>query len=724
MFDTSWRHPHRFDVALALLATSTLTMMATAQTTPITPPVAKQVPYTVKSPNGDRVDEYYWMRDDDHAAKRPEIIDYLNAENAYTDAVLAPLNPLQEKLVTEMRSRIKEDDSTVPSYDNGYWYWSRFDTGAEYPVVVRQRGSPDAQDLSAPVEVVLDQPRLAEGKPYFRVGSIAVSPNNEWLAWTEDTVGRRMYELRIRNLITGKVSSDRVAGVLESLVWAADNRTLFYIQQDPVLLQSGPVFRHVLGTESARDVLVYDEKDKTLFTSIARSASREFLLISITGFTTTETLVVPMATSTRLPVVVLPRRPDVRSYADHNKERWIIRTNDHALNFRLVEASGDNPADRARWKDVIAARDDAAIDDFTVLDRAIVVEERVNAALTIRVLPSDGGQPYTVAADEAAGTMSLGANPDPASPSARYTYTSMTTPSSTYDVTLATGERQLRKRQPVPGYDSQLYATERLWAASRDGKRIPVSIVYLKNLYRRDASAPLYIDGYGSYGLSNDPYFSSNRVSLLDRGFVIALAHVRGGAELGQGWYEDGKLGRKKNTFNDFVDATDFLVREKVGAPGKVFASGGSAGGLLMGVIANESAQRYRGIALHVPFVDAVTTMLDESIPLTINEFTQWGDPREKAAYEYMLSYSPYDNIGARAYPAMLVSTGLWDSQVQYFEPAKYVARLRAKKTDANPLLFHINMQAGHGGRSGRFERLNDTAREYVFFLDLAGVRN
>lgn len=693
-----------------------------AAQTPTIPPVAKQVPYSVKSAHGDRVDEYYWMRDDDPKAKRSEIIEHLNAENAYTDAVLAPLKPLQEKLVTEMRSRIKEDDSTVPSYDNGYWYWRRFDTGAEYPVIVRQSGTPERQDVSAPPEVVLDLPRLAAGKSYFRVGAYAVSPNREWIAWTEDTLGRRMYELRIRNLATGQKLSDRIAGVLEQVVWAADNRTVFYIKQDPQLLQSGPVFRHMFGTDVALDRLVYDEKDKTLFTSIARSASREFLLISITGFTTTETLVVPSNEPTTAPKVVLPRRPDVRSYADHLNRRWIIRTNDGALNFRLVEALAYAPADHTNWKDLVAAREDAAIDDFALLDRAIVIEERVNATPTIRVLPTDGTAPYRVSADELAATMLLGDNPDPGALSARYTYTSMTTPASTLDVDIATGERRLRKQQPVPGYDPALYTTERVWAPSRDGKRIPVSIAYRKNLFRQDGSAPLYIDGYGSYGYSNDPNFSGNRVSLLDRGFVVAIAHVRGGAELGQGWYEDGKLTNKKNTFNDFVDATDFLVRERYGAREKVFATGGSAGGLLMGVVANEAGDRYRGIALNVPFVDALTTMLDETIPLTINEFTQWGDPGDKLAYEFILSYSPYDNIGAKKYPAMLVTTGLWDSQVQYYEPAKYVARLRSKKTDANPLLFHINMKAGHGGKSGRFERLNDTAREYVFFLDLAGI--
>ena len=369
--------------------------MAAAQTKTI-PPVAKRIPYSVKSAHGDRLDEYHWMRDDDPKTKRADIIEHLSAENAYTDSVLTSLKPLQDQLVTEMRSRIKEDDSTVPSYDNGYWYWRRFDTGAEYPVIVRQSGTPSRQDDAAPTQVVLDLPQLAAGKSYFRVGAFAVSPNREWLAWTEDTVGRRMYELRIKNLATGQTLSDRIAGVLEEVVWAADDRTVFYIKQDPQLLQSGPVYRHTLGTDAALDTLVYDEKDKTLFTSIGRSASREFLLISITGFTTTETLVVPSNEPTTAPKVVLPRRPNVRSYADHLNRRWVVRTNDRALNFRLVEAPSASPADHTRWKDIVPAREDAAIDAFALLDRAIVIEERVNATPTIRVLPTDGAAPYQV----------------------------------------------------------------------------------------------------------------------------------------------------------------------------------------------------------------------------------------------------------------------------------------------------------------------------------------
>jgi len=715
----------------AALATVTNVMAAGAASPPQTPgsdmaapapPVAKRIAHVVRSPHGDRVDEYYWMRDDDPKAKRPEIIEHLKAENAYTEAMLAHVKPLQDRLVAEMRARIKEDDSSVPVYDNGYWYWRRFDAGAEYPILLRQRGGSAAPDARAPEEVVLDIPQLARPHAYYNVGATAVSPDNRWLAYAEDTVGRRIYTLRFRNLVTGELAAESITGVLADAEWAEDSVTVFYLRQDPQTLVRGTVFRHRLGTDPAGDAMVYDEPDQELFTGIARSASRRYLMIQLEGYDTTETRVVPLAAPTSAPIVVLPRRKDVRTYADHLGDRWILRTNDAAQNFRLVAAPESAPDDRARWRDIVPARDDAAVDAFALFDRAIVVEERVEANSRVRVLPTDGRAPFVVGADEPAFSMNLASNPDPAVRAARYTYTSLATPTTTYDVDLVTGERHLRKVQPVIGYEASLYATERVWAPARDGQRIPVSLVYRRDRFKRDGTAPLYIEGYGAYGLANDPYFSGNRVSLLDRGFVVAVAHVRGGSELGQGWYEAGRLLAKHNTFNDFVDVTDHLVRERYGARDRVFASGGSAGGLLMGVIANQAGDRYRGIALHVPFVDAVTTMLDESIPLTTNEWSQWGDPREKHFYEYMLAYSPYDNIRPREYPPMLVTTGLWDAMVQYYEPAKYVARLRATKTDRNPLLFHVTLEAGHSGKSGRFERLVEAAREYAFFLDLAGL--
>jgi oligopeptidase B len=693
-------------------------------------PQAPAVPHQVKSAHGNRDDAYYWLRDDDPKAKRPEVLRYLEAENAYTDAVMAPLAPLQKKLVQEMRARIREDDSTPPQYQNGWWLWREFKVGGEYPLLMRQRGTPDQPDPKAPKEVMLDQPAMAVGKPYFRVAGSALSPDGKVLAWAEDTVGRRIHSLRFKNLQTGQIYPDAVPGVLEDLAWANDNRTLFYILQDPVTLQSGPVYRHVLGTQAKADVKVYEEADKTLFVDVARSASRQFVMIQVRGTETSETLVVPADKPTAAVRVVLARKPKVRHTADHIQGRWYVRTNEAALNFKLISAPDRAPDVRSLWRTLVPARAQATLEGFALLDRGIAVQERVEADTRVRLLTASGANTrgHLPAIAAAAGTsVALASNPDARAIFVRYNVMSMVQPAATYDLNLATGDKLLRKTQPVNGFDAQQYTTQPLWAPARDGQRIPLTVAWRKDRAQNNSAAPLLVIGYGSYGYSYDPAFSSNRVSLMDRGFIVALAHVRGGAELGEGWYEDGRMMRKQNTFNDFVDATNALLKEGWGAPDQVFASGGSAGGLLMGVVANQAGQaggrNYRGIALHVPFVDVVTTMLDESIPLTANEWSQWGDPREKPAYDYMLSYSPYDNLAKQNYPAMLVTTGLWDSQVQYYEPAKYVARLRTLKTDNNPLLLHTNMAAGHGGSSGRFEALNEVAREYAFFLDLAGVR-
>ncbi|HEV8690707.1 MAG TPA: S9 family peptidase [Ideonella sp.] len=700
----------------------TLALVSPALAGAPTPPVAPKLPHTVTSPSGDREDEYYWLRDDDTKAKRPEVMRYLEAENDYAKRMLAPLAGLQAKLIAEMKARMREDDSSPPQYNNGYWYWTRFDKGAEYPRLIRRAGTPERMDPKARDQVVLDQPRLARGQPFYNLGGLDVSPDRRWLAWTEDTKGRRIHTLRFLEIATGRIQAEEVPGVLEAVVWAADDRSVFYILQDPVTLQSGAVKRHRVGTPVSEDTLVYDEPDKTLLTEIAPSASREQLLIHIDGYATTETRAVPLAKPESAPSVVLTRRPDVRSYADHLNGRWVIRTNEQALNYRLVEAPEAAPDDRARWKDLVPARDDAAIDNFALMQGGIVLEERVDAAKRLRVLPADGRAPFVVEGGGSAATMELLPNFDAKSPWLRYSVTSMTAPLATWDLNLATGQRALRKTMPVPGYDPRRYATERTWATARDGKRIPIVLAWRPDLVQKNGKAPLVVRGYGAYGIPSDPKFRVDRLPLLDRGFVMAIAQVRGGSELGQGWYEDGRLMRKQNSFNDFVDATRSLVAEGWGAKDKVFASGGSAGGLLMGAVANQAGTDYRGIALHVPFVDGVTTMLDESIPLTANEWTQWGDPRKQPDYDYILSYSPYDNIAAKPYPAMLVTTGLWDSQVQYYEPSKYVARLRAKKTDASPLLMDVNMSAGHHGATGRFQKLRDSALEQAFFLSLAGM--
>ena len=687
------------------------------------PPVARQEAFVVRSPHGDRVDEYYWLRDDHPERKRDDVVAYLRAEQAYTEAMLARQAPLEARLLGEIRGRIKEDDSTPPQHDRGWWYWQSFREGAEYATWMRRRGGPAGPDAGAPDETMLDGNALARGHAFFRISAAEVSPDGAMVAWTEDTVGRRGHSLRIRDLRTGRDLADRVEGTLEPVVWAADGRSLFYMRQDPVLLQSGPVCRHVLGTPASADAVVHDEADETLFTEIEASADRRHLLVEMEGYDTSELRALPLDRPTEPLRVVIPREPGVRSYADHLDGRWVIRTNRDARNFRLMVAADDAVADRTRWTELVPHRADASLDGFALLRGGVAVAERAEANARVRLVPWSGGAGTVVPTREAAFAMDLADNPDPANPAVRVTYTSMVTPRTVIDVDLATGAQAVRKVQPVVGYDPLEFESARAWAPSRDGKRIPVSICWKRDAWSRDGRHPMLVEGYGAYGFPSDAQFDLAGVSLMRRGFALAVAHVRGGADMGQDWYEDGRLMRKRNTFQDFVDATDFLQREGWADPRRTFATGGSAGGLLMGAVANMAGDRYRGIGIHVPFVDALTTMLDATIPLTTNEWTQWGNPVEsREAYEYILSYSPYDNLAAKAYPAMLVTTGLWDSQVQYFEPAKYVARLRRLKTDANPLVMHVNMEAGHGGKSGRFERLAQVAREQAFFLDLAGI--
>lgn len=689
-------------------------------------PVAARIPFTVQGPVGDREDPYYWMRDDDPTSKRAEIMDYLKAENAYTEAFMRPLAALESQLLAEMRGRIKEDDGTPPAFERGWWYWTEFAAGAEYPRLMAQAGKPSGPDAAAAKEVLLDEPALAKGKSYFAITGSEISPDHEWLAWTDDVTGRKISTLHIRNLRTGEMAREEIVGVLGDLAWAADSRTLFYVRQDPVLLHSGPVWRHVVGTDPSTDVKVYEEPDKTLTCGVSASGDGRTIVISLDGFDQTEVRAVPADRPASEPLVVVPRMPGVRNYASVHGDTWVIQTNLQARNFRLVEASAGATQDPTQWRTILPERTDVAIEDVALFDGAIAVVERAQANARVRVLPW-GHKPvcseqWVVEADASAFTMTLGANFDPTLPFVRVDYQSMVTPPTVWDIDLASRARRVVKVQPVIGYDSSKYSTARLWAPSRDGKSIPLTVAWRTDRCRRDGTAPAYIEGYGAYGISLDAQFSSAQVSLLDRGFLVVYAHVRGGADLGQDWYEQGRMMNKRNTFTDFIDATEWLVRQGWCAKDRVFATGGSAGGLLMGVVANEAGGLYRGIALHVPFVDVLTTMLDETIPLTVNEWTQWGDPRRQPDYGYMGSYSPYDNLSAKPYPAMLVTTGLWDAAVQYFEPAKYVAKLRALRTDDNPFLFRVNLEAGHGGESGRFNRLEQIALEYAFFLELAGA--
>jgi oligopeptidase B len=705
-----------------VLAAAGLAALAFATGCTPNPPIARQQTYTVRSPHGDRIDEYYWIRDDHPTRKRDDVMAYLRAEQAYTDALMGRLKPLESKLLSEIRGRIKEDDSTAPVFDRGWWYWQSFTPGAEYATWMRQRGSVAGPEAGAPEEVILDANALAKGKDFLRVSAVVASPDGNLIAWTQDTKGRRGHELLVKDLRTGATLADRIDGTLEPIVWANDGKSLFYMRQDPVLLQSGPVCRHVLGTPSSADTVVYSESDSTLFTSISPSASREWLCIEIEGYDTTELRAVPLSTPDAAPQVIIPREQDVRSYAGHLKGMWVIRTNRDAPNFKLMTATDSAIANRLAWTELVPHRSDASVDAFALLDGGIAIGERADANAQVRIIPFSGGDGRVIPVDEAAYAMTLGDNRDPANTSVRVGLTTMVRPRTTIDVDLADGSQVVRKVQPVIGYDASKYDSARVWVPSRDGKRIPVSIAWRKDAWARDGRHPILIEAYGAYGYPSDAAFDLAGVSLMDRGFALATAHVRGGADLGQAWYEDGRKLRKRNTFNDFIDVADALAAEGWCDPKLRFASGGSAGGLLMGAVANMGSDRFRGMVLGVPFVDALTTMLDPSIPLTTNEWTQWGNPIEsREAYEYILSYSPYDNITAKDYPAMMVTTGLWDSQVGYFEPAKYVARMRRLRTDANPLILDINLDAGHGGKSGRFERLRQVAREQAFLVDLAG---
>ena len=680
------------------------------------PPVAAMKPHAVKSPHGTRNDEYYWLRDD--TRKDAEMLAYLAAENAYKDAMLAPVRPLEEKLYGEIVGRIKQDDATVPYLERGHWYYTRYEADEEYPVYARKAGS-----LDAPEQVMLDLDVLARGHDYYDVDEWEVSPDSRLLAYAEDTVGRQQYTLRFKDLATGTTLPDAIPNVEAAVAWAADNRTVLYIEKDPQTLLGHRVRKHVLGTDAATDPVVFDETDDSFYVDVGTTKDGRYLYIHSESTVSSEQRYAN-ASDPRLEFrVLLPRERDHEYQADHFEGRWIIRTNWQAPNFRIMEAPVGASGERAKWRELVAHRGDAFVHGFSVFRGFLAIEERSGGLRKLRIRPWDGGKDFHIAADEPAYLAALGDNEEVDSHTVRYTYTSLTTPLTTYDYDVDTGERTLLKQEPVlGGYDASRYATEYLWAPARDGEKIPVALVYRKG-QRKDGTAPLLQYGYGSYGLSSDPAFASALVSLLDRGFVYAIAQVRGGQELGRRWYESGRLLNKKNSFHDFIDVTRFLVKEGYADPKRVFARGGSAGGLLMGAVANLAPQDYKAIVAHVPFVDAVTTMLDASIPLTTNEFDEWGNPAEKKYYDYLLSYSPYDNVARQSYPALYVTTGLWDSQVQYFEPAKWVARLRRLKTDDHPLLLRVNMEAGHGGKSGRFQHYRELAEEYAFLLDQAGLR-
>ena len=681
-----------------------------------TPPQADRRPHAIESPHGTRNDPYYWLRDDTRSDS--DVIGYLNAENAWFQQAKTGWQSLEDTLYAEIVARIKQDDTSVPVLDHGYWYQTRYEQGAEYPVYVRRA------DLEGAAEqVLLDVPQLARDHDYYDIGALEVSPDNRLLAYAEDTLGRRQYALRIKDLVTGANLPDVITNAEPDIAWTNDNRGFFYVEKHPQTLLGYRVRYHVLGTAQERDRLAYEETDEAFTLDVQRSKDDRFILLSAESKVSSEWRFLDADRPAGSFEVFLPRARDHEYEIEPLGNRFIVRSNFGAPNFRMFEVPLDGAREPDAWRELVPHDPEVFIEDFEVFAGHMALGERAGGLRRIRIHPWDGSGEYEIAANEPAYTATLSSNPAIETSLLRYAYTSLTTPRSIYEYDMRTGEQRLLKRDPVLGdFDPAHYRSEHLWLEARDGTRVPVSLVY-RNGTQIDGTAPLYVYGYGSYGISMDPAFSSPRLSLLDRGFVYAIAHVRGGQELGRRWYDAGRLLEKRNTFYDFIDVTQQLIERGYGARDQVFAMGGSAGGLLVGAVVNMAPELYRGVVAHVPFVDVVTTMLDEDIPLTTLEFDEWGNPKEQPYYDYMLGYSPYDNVAAQDYPAMLVTTGLWDSQVQYWEPAKWVARLRELKTDANPLYFRTTMEAGHGGKSGRFERYREIAEEYAFVLQLLESR-
>lgn len=684
-------------------------------------PVAEKVATEL---TGNRIDNYYWMKLSDeqkNAEQKDEqtqkVINYLTAENEYLTAKMKHTEALQKKLYDEMIGRIKQTDESVPYKDNGYWYYTRYEQGQEYPIYCRKKGSMEGAE-----EILLNVNELAKGHDYYSITGLSVSEDNNLLAYAEDSVSRRRYTVYVKDLKTGKLVEEPVPNTEGQVTWANDNKTYFYTKKDSVTLRSRWIIKHKVGSSYKNDPVVSEEPDETFYTGIYKTKSKKFLVIWAGSTLTNYYQVLDANTPDGKFKEFTPRERGLEYSIDHYKDKFYVVTNWDALNFRLMETP-DTKTGKANWRDKIGHRKDTLLQGIEIFKDYMVLSERANANTLMRVIDQKSGTHHYLNFGEPAYTIYPSINIDFDTELLRYGYTSLTTPSSTYDYNMKTRERKLLKQQEVVGsYNPEEYQTERLWAAAEDGTQIPMSIVYKKGI-KKDGNNPTMIYGYGSYGASMDPTFSSTRLSLLDRGFVYAIAHIRGGQEMGRQWYEDGKMFKKKNTFTDFIDCSEFLIEEKFTSPEKLFASGGSAGGLLMGAVVNMRPDLYKGVIAKVPFVDVVTTMEDESIPLTTGEFDEWGNPKNPESYMYMLEYSPYDQVKPQAYPNMLVTTGFHDSQVQYWEPAKWVAKLRELKTDNNTLLLRTNMETGHGGTTGRFKVYKEAAQEYAFILDLAGIK-
>jgi oligopeptidase B len=681
----------------------------------IKPPQAKIIPTKLEKFDDIRIDNYFWLND----RENPEVIDYLNKENQYYQEMTAHTNNFQKELFEEMKSRIKEDDQSVPYLYNGYYYITRFETGSDYPIYSRKKGS-----LTAKEEILFNCNELAKGHKFFKLGGLSVSSDNQYIAFSVDTVGRRIYTVQIKNLVTGELFNDKIENTTGDSTWANDNVTLFYTRQDDQTLRSDKVFKHKLNTDSAIDTLVYFEKDDTFSVEVTKEKSKKYIVISSSSTMTTEFRTL-LADQPDGEFKVFQKRVRGLEYdiAHFDNHFYVLTNKDDATNFKLMKTPELATA-KENWVDLIEHREDVLIEDIDIFRDFLVVTERSNGLNTIRIMPWSGEGAYYLPFESETYTAYTSTNVDFDTDILRYGYQSMATPASIIDFNMKTLEKQIMKEQEVLGgkFDKNNYTEERVWAIAQDGTKVPISMVYRKEL-KKDGSNPLLQYAYGSYGYSMDATFSSTRLSLLDRGFIFAIAHIRGGEDLGREWYEDGKLLNKKNTFIDFIDCSNYLIAEKYTSPAHLYAEGGSAGGLLMGAIANIAPELYNGIIAQVPFVDVVTTMLDDTIPLTTGEYDEWGNPNVKKYYNYIKSYSPYDNIKSQDYPSMYVSTGLHDSQVQYWEPAKWVAKLRVFKTDKNAIYLDTNMNAGHGGASGRFEALKELAKEFTFLLDLEKIR-
>lgn len=676
-------------------------------------PKAQILPHALVQHGHTRTDNYYWLRERDN----PDTIAYLEAENAYTKKELAHIEGLENKLFEEIKGRIKETDMSVPYKKDDYYYYTRFEEGKEYPIHARKRDS-----LNNPELLMLNVNTLAEGHEFFSVGGRAISFGQDLLAYAVDNQGRRIYTIHFKNLATGELLEDVIPDVTGNMTWANDDQTLFYSKQDPETLRSFRIFRHILGTDPTKDELIYEETDATFSTYIFKTKSRKFLMIASSQTLSDEYRYLDADDPMGEFSIFLPRARDHEYSLEHFEDRFFIYTNDQAKNFRLM-ATPVNQTAKENWQEVIPHRTDVLLENFEIFKDHLVLEERHEGLIRIRIIPWNGAEEHYLVFDEPAYLAHVSINPEFNTPVLRYGYTSMTTPGSVYDYDMMTRERTLLKQEEVLGdFDSAQYETRRLHAVAKDGVKVPISLVYRKGL-DPNGQSPLLLYGYGSYGHSLDASFGSARLSLLDRGFVFAIAHIRGGEEMGRQWYDDGKLLKKSNTFTDFITCGEHLIEQRYTSHDRMFAMGGSAGGLLMGAVINLRPDLFKGAVAQVPFVDVVTTMLDPTIPLTTGEYDEWGNPNDKQYYDYMLSYSPYDNVEAKDYPHLLITTGLHDSQVQYWEPAKWVAKLRSTKTDNNRLVLKTNMEAGHGGASGRFKRYREVALDYAFILDLAGIR-